>query len=600
MRGVNAHRAAHRAAGDRATIRATVIELAVALLFMSCTTTPAAEPSATTAAASPSSSASPATPSPAPTGPVSAVALHGATFAMDVDDETNGFFADRGALVALGTRDGPPPYSSKVLFADPLRGPWRSIYTSDARYNGAVLANGFLALLEYREQGAGAYSERLVILDLPGGRPLVVDAYSLSAATFRGGGGGPPRPTGAVVLGGGLVAWVRLVEGSGGSITGELRVGLPNQPAQAKLIASSDTWIRPISVDASTLVYRIARGFAAEIRARDLASGAERVLVTRPLSDTSFLLPFDRTARSGAWVGWIEEQQPASTVGAALRAVNVSTGALRELPLGDVYCATVTGNDRFFALNCSGTSRPSTLLIETTPWTTVPTAPIAPATTASRFSGPFDLRAAGLTELIWQDRVAGQRRAVLFTPTLDPRSASPTTPLVSQRNVVLGYELALPAKYRLALSSLAAGAGQDYFSPRTPAEDQALCQAERGGGLPSPERSQDLHVIVSAPGPMTAVEYASAPQRHVLFTALEEVTIDGHDAVRVVRLPTGDGVSYFIHANDRIYEIAPLAMSFGSDPNGSGWVDEIALSFKAIAVQPAPGNVPPARSLCGG
>jgi len=75
----------------------------------------------------------------------------------------------------------------------------------------------------------------------------------LDRTVFYPRGGGQAGDSGAVVLGGGLVAWVRLVEGSGGSITGELRVGLPNQPAQAKLVATSDTWLRPISVDATRM-----------------------------------------------------------------------------------------------------------------------------------------------------------------------------------------------------------------------------------------------------------------------------------------------------------------------------------------------------------
>ncbi len=540
------------------------------------------------------------TPAPAasPTQSVRAVALHGATFAMPVDDDAGLFFADRGSLVALvSTQPGPPPYASKVLIAYPALGPWREVYAADARFNySPVLANGFLALLEYREQGAGAYTERLVVVDLPSGRPQVVDSYALSAATFRGGGGGPPRPTGAVVLGGGLVAWVRLLEGSGGSITGELRVGLPNQPAQAKLVATSDTWLRPISVDVTTLVYRITRGFTAEIRARDLASGAERVLAARAVGDVTNVgagLPFDRAARSGAWVGWVEDPQsgtPAPTE-STLRAVNVTSGATRELSVGNSYCPIITGNDRFFALNCSG-ARPSMVLVDTTSWTALPTA-------TSVTNGPFLLQASDMSELLWQDRFAGSRRVVLFTPTTDPRTLSPAPSLVPQVNAALGYRLGLPSRYRFAASSSPGdGSGQDYYSPRTPEEDQALCH-NGGAGVISPERAFDLRVVVSAPGPTTAVEFASAPQRHVIFTTLEELTIDGHDAVRVVGLPSGQGAEYVIHANDRIYEITPPFGSTSTEPAQFGWLDQIALSFAAIAPQPVPGSLPPLRAICG-
>ncbi len=534
--------------------------IAVVSLLLACT----AEPVTTATPSESPTAAGTLTPAPtaSPSQPAGAVALHGATFAMPVDDEAQQFFADRGSLVALASKQGTPPYASRVLIAYAALGPWREVYATDARFDSPVLANGFLALLEYREQGAGAYTERLVIVDLPSGRPLVVDSYALSAATFRGGVGGPPRPTGAVVLGSGLVAWVRLVEGSGGSITGELRVGLPNQPAQAKLVATSDTSIRPISVDVTTrettVVYRMTHGLTTEIRARDLASGAERVLATRTVSDITKLsagLPLDRAARSGAWVGWIED--PQSGTDSTLHAVNVTSGATRELSLGNSFCPTITGNDRFFALNCGG-ARPSMALVDTTSWTAVPT-------TTSASSGPFVFQASDMSELLWQDRLAGSRRVVLFTPTTDPRTLSPAPSLVPQVNVALGYRLGLPSRYR----------------------------------IPSPERAFDLRVTVSAPGPTSAVEYASARQRHAIFTTLEELTIEGHDAVRVVGLPSGQGTDYIIHANDRIYEIAPPLGSTSTEPSQFGWLDQIALSFAATAPQPGSGNLPPFRGICG-
>ena len=155
-----------------------------------------------------------------------------------------------------------------------------------------------------------------------------------------------------------------------------------------------------------------------------------------------------------------------------------------------------------------------------------------------------------------------------------------------------------PARSRLAASSiLGDGSGQDYYSPRTPEEDRALCQRE--GAIPSPERAFDLRVTVSAPGPTSAVEYASARQRHAIFTTLEELTIEGHDAVRVVGLPSGQGTDYIIHANDRIYEIAPPLGSTSTEPSQFGWLDQIALSFAATAPQPGSGNLPPFRGICG-
>jgi hypothetical protein len=534
--------------------------------------------------------------------------MHGATFAMPIDQEMLRFFADRGSLVATSTKDGPAPYASKVWVADPARGPWRAVYSADAMFNEPTLADGFLSLFEYREQGGGAYSEKLVVVDLPAGGTQVVDSYALSAATYHGGGGGPPRPSGSAVMGGGLIAWVRLVEGSAGSVTGELRVGLPHLPSQAKLVARSDTWLRPVSVDAFTLVYRIASGNAAELRARDLATGAERVLAKGQISETGASLPFDPIARSGAWVGWIEEAS-SSGGGTSLRAVNVATGAARELSLGGRYCPVLTGNDRYFAVNCSGsaTAQPQMVLVESASLTQVAVAP-----TSS--DGPYSLEAAGFAgQLLWQDRVAGTRRIVLFTPTraIDPAAAaaSPAPTLVSFENVALGYRIGLPAQYRRSLSVVQPdGSGRDFYSPRSEEADRALCQRERGSDIPSFEREFDLHVSASpnAAG-LTALDYASAPARRISFSAIESLTIDGHDAVRVVQVPSGDTAYYVVGANDRLYEIAPFAFSQPSHGNAGGagepppvgWLDQIALSFRAIAVEPPTGPLATDRPLCG-
>lgn len=582
--------------------------MASAALIGSCvsTTPPTASPSdfptpATTAApsvATPAAAAPVAAPS--PTGPPPpAVSFRGATFAMEIDDEMRSLFADRGSLVAASSKDGPAPFASKILLAAPARGPWRSVYSSDARYTVVTVADGFVAVLEYREQGGGAYSQKLVVVDLPSGRSEVVDSYALSAATYRGGGGGPPRPTGSMVLGGGLIAWVRLIEGSGGAITGELRVGLPHLPGEAKLVATSDSVIRPVAImDATTLVYVLARDRRVELRAREIHSGAERTLAAAQLIETSGIVPFQWTARSDAWIGWVEEAPPSATMGSGsstLRAVNVKTGATHDVPLGQSDCPGLSGNARYFAANCSGpgTAPPRMVLLETASWIEVPVA----KTTAN---GPFFLTAGGISDLLWQDRVDGRRRVIHFTPTTPVASPAdgPSRDLVARENAALGYRLSLPSRYRLALSVVEAdNVGQDFYSPRSEEADRELCQRETGIG--SLERAADLKVVVSRnPTGMSPVDFAGAPNRHILFTAIERTTVGGYDAARIVQQPGGETLYYVIGANDRLYEIAPLVFAQPSpETTPAGWLDQIAATFTAIPFKPAP--PPPARrSLC--
>ena len=59
----------------------------------------------------------------------------------------------------------------------------------------------------------------------------------------------------------------------------------------------------------------------------------------------------------------------------------------------------------------------------------------------------------------------------------------------------LGYRIGLPPTYRLALSVVdGENLGHDAFTPRSEAEDRALCA--RQGQQQSPERVADLRVVV--------------------------------------------------------------------------------------------------------
>src|SRR5438552_871936 len=174
--------------------------------------------------------------------------LAAGTFSMPTDREMDFFAADRGALIAFSTKEGPPPFASKIQRAEAPNGPWKTLYETDASFMGsAQVVAGRVALIEYREpfQGGGAYSEDFTVIDLSTGKTTPVDRFALSRATYHGGGGGPRRPVGAMVIGPDHVAWTRLAEGPGGSVTGELRVATLADPAHAKVVGSSVEWISP-------------------------------------------------------------------------------------------------------------------------------------------------------------------------------------------------------------------------------------------------------------------------------------------------------------------------------------------------------------------
>src|SRR5258708_9970394 len=71
----------------------------------------------------------------APSVSASPTATPGA-FTMPTDPDMITFAADRGALIAFSTKDGPAPYESKLQRAEATTNAWRTAYTSDARFLG--------------------------------------------------------------------------------------------------------------------------------------------------------------------------------------------------------------------------------------------------------------------------------------------------------------------------------------------------------------------------------------------------------------------------------------------------------------------------------
>jgi hypothetical protein len=275
---------------------------------------------------------------------------------MPTDAEMLVFAADRGALIAFSTKQGLPPYASKIQRAEAPNGPWRTVFEIDASFagSGQVVA-GRAAVIEYRESfhGGGAYSEAFTVIDLSTGMTTAIDRFALSSATYRGGGGAPRRPVGKLVLGPDRVAWARLVEGPDGSVTGELRVATLADPARATIVGSSVEWISPLGVDAHRLLYVLGGKVEDQLHVLDLDTGVDRVIAggAVPADLQTFPVPsLDRAVLSGDWAIWLDT--PRATAG-TLRAVDVASGAQRTIDAGGSSCSGPSVGTRYVAWYCS-------------------------------------------------------------------------------------------------------------------------------------------------------------------------------------------------------------------------------------------------------
>ena len=276
---------------------------------------------------------------------------------MPTDRDMISFAADRGALIAFSTRDAPPPYESKIQRADPATNAWRAIYRSDAHFGAGRVVAGRAALAEYREpyQGGGAYSVDFTVVDLSTGTATAIDRFAMSAATYRGGGGAPRRPAGSIVIGPDRAAWTRLIEGPGGSVTGELRVARLADPGRSMPIASSMEWVAPLAVDGHRLLYALGGKVEDQLHLRDLDTDADRVVATGAVGDIQRegAIPGFNVARlAGDWAVWLDGARTGAT--GTIRGVNVVTGAERTMDAGGSSCAGPTAGTRYVAWYCSG------------------------------------------------------------------------------------------------------------------------------------------------------------------------------------------------------------------------------------------------------
>lgn len=334
----------------------------VTALFLAACASSAVAPSPTaTATPTPTATAEPT----ASQRSAAQVLLRGDLFSMSAEPAMISFFADGTSLIALTSGNRPSPYLDKIQRADPPGGPWRTIFSDDAGFVLQRVSNGRMALMEYREDGEGAYNGTIVVLDLRTGVATAIDRYFLSKATFRGGGGAPRRPGQEIALGLNTIAWTHLFERAGGSLEGELRVAPLADLRAVTVIARSTEWIAPIAGDERSVTYVLGGTERDEVRVRDLATGADRRLTT--FASPTQVSERSGPARTGSWVGWLETK-PANPPTRAVpsnvtfQALNIATGEERSVDAGGASCSQLTANALAFVWSCrSSAVAPPTL-----------------------------------------------------------------------------------------------------------------------------------------------------------------------------------------------------------------------------------------------
>lgn len=187
------------------------------------------------------------------------------------------------------------------------------------------------------------------------------------------------------------------------------------------------------------------------------------------------------------------------------------------------------------------------------------------------------------------------------SPTRSPApSASPTVPGTFE-NGVLGYRLTFPAGYRRSTSRIFTGGakalGGDYYTRVTQQAERERCQRDSGDvGSFLPEQGTDVNVSVSRANGMTARQYATTPQvpggqAPSTYHRVEDLTIDGHDAVRLVTdNAAAETTDFVIAANERIYWIG-LPVGMGELPSRT-WLEDIARTFVALTPSAFPSPTP--------
>ena len=381
------------------------------VLIAICLTGACAPVGAPSASPAGSSSATVAAASATPTASI----IPTSTFTMPADPNMYEFFADQGSLIAYSSKDTPAPYDSKLQRADPATNTWRTFYQTDADFIQMHVAAGRMGLFEYREppQGAGAFSVKIVVVDLNTGVPSAIDSYEMSAATYRGGGGAPRRPWSGLALGTDRIAWTRLIEGPNGSWRGELAFAPLSDPARKTVVASSIEWVAPLAIDSTRLVYVLGGKTEDELHVRDLASGADAIVARAAVGNTAVIGSpgMDYAVVVGNWAVWPANDPGQPTKGtpainATIHALDLATGTERTFDAGGTYCPRVTAGSRYVAWYCGSLAEPNGRLLDA--------ARLQPMTSLLPSVG-VGVIASG-DGLIWFRPPPGTREVTLFRP----------------------------------------------------------------------------------------------------------------------------------------------------------------------------------------
>lgn len=186
------------------------------------------------------------------------------------------------------------------------------------------------------------------------------------------------------------------------------------------------------------------------------------------------------------------------------------------------------------------------------------------------------------------------------SPTAAGVNPSPTA-RGTHENLVLGYRITLPERYRRVPGGLITAPGDalggDFYTITTEQEARDACLQDAGH---IPQRQELPALFVSAwrnPLGMSAHEWATTPRVpgggvRSLHQKVEATTIGGHEAVRLVQdNATAATTAFVVRARDRMYEIGYGGVHPGSELPRD-WLDGMARTFVAITPDPFPTATP--------
>lgn len=178
----------------------------------------------------------------------------------------------------------------------------------------------------------------------------------------------------------------------------------------------------------------------------------------------------------------------------------------------------------------------------------------------------------------WVPHAVGRSLIELKLTPQPGATPTPPTRMIIHENAVLGYRISLPETYRRWFGGAAPqGADTDIYTRRIVRAESDLC-----------ERTLDMDSDIKVEVVRTEAspsEFVSAPNRRIVFTTVQAVTVNGYAAAKVMHEPSGDTALYAIRANDRLYVFAPEA-DLQPSRQPQGWLDQIAASFTAAPPSP--------------